>query len=91
MKKYRCVRDCCIKFANRRVWREGMTAEVEDNIDVPSHFELVGVEKYHDPKKDEMSTFSGIQNKQKELSKKIGGFASSLNALEPEITIKRKR
>jgi len=85
MKKYRCIRDCIIKIGGRRRWIEGMTVEVEDDFEMSDNFELAGVEKYAAPEPvDEVNTLSGIQQKQKELSKPKTGFANNLDSVDKE-------
>lgn len=91
MKKYRCIRDCWIQVGNRRHWTEGMEVELEDDVEVPSHFKLVGVEKYQEPPKDEGVALSTLQKQQRDAVSPKAGFASSLNAIEPEQEYTKKK
>ena len=93
MKQCRCIRDCWMEFGGRRHWQQDMIATVEDDVNVPEHFEVIGVsEKFVPPPVvDEMNTLSGIQAKQKELSSPKAGFAANLDKLEPEQKTRRKK
>lgn len=91
MKKYRCIRDCVVNIGGRRVWRTDMVLEVEDNVDVPSHFIPEETERVVPVKINDMDTLSGIQKKQKDLSRPKTGFAANLDKIEPEKTTKKKR
>ena len=91
MKQCRCIRDCWMEFGGRRHWQQDMIATVEDDVNVPEHFEVVGVQTFVPPTVDKMNTLSGIQEKQKELSSPKAGFASNIDELEPKQKTKRKK
>jgi len=90
-KQYRCIQDCCQNFAGRRYWKQDMIAVVEDDVEVPGCFELVGVERFVPPVINETDTLSGIQKKQKELSTPKAGFAANLDEQKPEQKSKSKK
>ena len=84
MKKYRCTSPCWQLIAGRRHWEEGMIAEVSDDFKMPSMFELVGVEKYSEPVKEDVESFTTLQSKQKKSVRPKHGFASNIDKIEPE-------